>query len=366
MINMRILKLIKMNLKTVLFYQFWQVLLGFVALPLLLVLFITFIASDDVMQTSTIPEIGIEIIDEDQSGLSNEFIQIFESEQFQITEENPMYRITIPEGYQQAILEKEPITIHVEELENNLAIVQAVMESTIEHYNQLLSESILMQEIPVDMERLAAIYQAQSFEKEIIIPAKTLSPFEENAILFSGFTVMMVAFSITGAKYMIEGTGIDKRMQSVPLTKVQLFHCSIIENYTMSAVILAMSILAFSFFGEHFRTNFLYFIPVIGLLSLLTVSLGQLIGEFCTKMVGRSIFGVAIAADMVVSAVVSSSDIMGNISQYLPTQLIHQLYRGALEGNFENLGMMTLAILGIFLGSYLIIRIKYAVKWGRQ
>ncbi len=355
------LTLIKINLKTLFLYQFWLVLIGFIATPLLLILFLTFIGSDGFTETLSIPEIKMEIMDQDETELSRQFIQLFEGEPFQITEENPMYQITIPEGYEAGILRSEPVTIKVEELENNPAIVQQVMEATIEQYNQILSTTMLAQGTNVDMEQLLAIYQGQSFEKEFVTPENKLSLFEENAILFSGFTVIMVVLQIAGSSYGMEGTGIEKRMHSIPLTKAQLFHYSIIQNFTVSFGILALTILVYSFFGEHFRVNFLYFIHVIGILSVLTVALGQLVGEFLSKTIGSTILTLVLIVDMVLATIN-----LEEFTRYMPTQLIHQLYRGALEGNLEHFGIASLIIFGIFLASYLAVRIKLAVIWGRQ
>lgn len=344
-------------------------ILMFGILPLILAFVYSFIYGNAFGSKAVVPVIQLHIVDEDQSDFSAMFIKIFDNKQFELTNEDPDYILTIPNGYEAMLLNQQPVTVDITESKNVSSLAETFLIATIDQYSDILSETLIVmnsqsiEEKEIFIEHLNLLRQQSSLSIENIAgDDELLSDFEKQVSMVSGFAFFMILYSLGTSTYMQQNTGLYQRCHTFPISKANMLNLDIYESFIYSAINITLSIILFSFFGRSIREHFLYFIPVILMQAIIIGVFSQVITQLLPKMIGNGVMMIF----MMVEVIGSSINGVVDITQYSPGRLLHQLYENAMLGQWNGFGLIFLISGAACLIGYFALRVKIKVKWGNQ
>jgi len=360
MIKMRNWNVIKGTLK-VIFYQLPIYILGFGVFPLIIVFYT--VSGQGFNPTL----IGIEVIDEDHTVLSEKFKQFLKQEPFEWVTERPSYEIIIPSGYEAAVLNQEEFTLDIKsgmEAKNRDALVKV----TIENYHQQLWEALWIQKNVSEVlviEQLQAINEANIFEIKDYSLEEKLAPFEQQLIYVSSFVFLLALTNYGINMYTAKKMEVATRIQLIPLTKVQSYHLQILESFIFNFLILLISWLTSSVFSSQILSSLINFIPIIGLITIMGISFVHLICEFLPEFMGKGVLVMWGLFELGYS-VIELNFFSPQLERILPGMIVQHLYTGVLNHQWADFRFYSIMIFGFFILTYGLIRLKIWRQWGRQ
>ncbi|WP_195987406.1 ABC transporter permease [Clostridium sp. D53t1_180928_C8] len=295
-----------------------------------------------------IKSVNTKIVDYDNSEMSKQLVSFLEgnelSEIVNIVDKKPEVEIIINKGYGDDVLSLNGGEIIINrESEKKLATI-TTLKSVLDRYHQGIYVSLS------DGNTLQLNNTTNSIIKNISIDSKEgATEYEKMSASMIGFIITMLIYSLIKAGYMPVSMNIDKRLNSTPITKVELL---IIDSICLVAyifIILFAYVMFFRILGISFTGEFLSLIILILLGAMLVVGIVKCISTLFGAKYGNLI-GVILFTLPLISGEIFLGE--GNkLAVATPTHYLNNafsLYN--LNGNLEGCGnwlIIIIAIVGI-------------------
>lgn len=331
----------------------------FVSLPIIIGLLMGSFLNFQFENPINITKTPIAIVDEDNSTMSKNLSDMISSLDTLLTvesnESDADVTIVIPSGYEKSLLSNEENSITLKE-NNDSSIFLTTLETILNEYHKKLS--IQLSNPNVD---LSEIYNKSAVSSSVIGKPIVLNSNEYYAVSLIGFFVTMMIMNLAGGAYKSEELGINKRIYSIPLTRVRLMILDVVAGISYVFILFMIYLLVYRFLGISFTGSF----PLLLLISVVTaifiVSVSNLISTFLPKKYGT----IATFAIFLVQIVLGGTFMPNtggiNIS---PAYFINKLFENyVLFNNFDSLKPFLISSIGISILLYSLALLKEKFSW---
>lgn len=359
---MRLLTWVYVNLK-VMVKQFPVTILYMIGLPL----FIGFLMGNMMTMLfenpNNIEPIRIQIIDEDQSTLSNQFITFLSDESLQpyieISDESLQVTLTIPKGYEEALLNQTENTLVLtkEESKNNHALSLSTLQQLLNQYHEQFMVNLSDETSDI----LSLIYNKSSLTSEYVDTPLQINSHTYYSISMMGFFIFMMILNFTAAGYKTAELSLNKRFSAIPLTRLAMFNYDFIGNLIYCFILLFIYVLFYRLIGYSFTGSFGLLMLIVLATSLFTVSIGCFIKNFFSSKYGYLISYLLFFIQIFVGG---SFMPMKQLQFLSPSQFIVQMFNQyILVGTWESIQSPFLIVLAIGLTLYGLTCLKEKYHW---
>lgn len=301
----------------------------------------------DTLQDSElkIKSVNTKIVDYDNSEISKQLVSFLESKELSeivnIVDKKPEVEIIINKGYGNDVLSLNSGEIVINrESKNKLATV-TTLKSILDRYHQEMYVSLN------DGNEFQLNNMISNVVKNISIDSKEgATEYEKMSASMIGFIITMIMYSLIKSGYMPKSMNIDKRLNSTPVTKLQLL---IIDSICLVAyifIILFAYVMFFRILGISFTGGFLSLMLLILLGAMLVVGIVK-----CISTLLGAKYGNLIGIILFVLPLISGEIFLGEgnkLAIATPTHYLNNafsLYN--LNGNLEGCSKWLLIILAI-------------------
>ena len=356
---MRLFYWIYMNLK-LLIKQFPMTILYMIGLPLGIGLLMGNIATILFANPNVIDPIKIELIDEDQSKLSNQLIEFLTDESMNayltLTDDSPHTSLTIPTGYENQILSGSGGFVTLEEISlNNVTISLEMVQQILNQYHEQLMMNLNKEHSTI----LSIIYEQSSLQSTYIETPLQLNSMTFYSVGMMGFMILMLIMTFTASGYKSSEMGLKKRYYTAPLTRLRMFHYDLIVNWLYCFLLLIIYVLVYRFLGYSFSGPMWLLIPPILVTSFFIVSISAFIGNFFSVKYGNLIATILFFVQIIFGQSFIPSDSLPNLS---PAYFITQMFQHyILQGTWTSIQtpLLITLVIGLLLYVPTYLKEKY-------
>lgn len=366
-----------------------QVLLMYCIFPIILSVGLGYFQKDSFKTESEIDKINITIVDKDDSSSSHVFRELFKANEmqklFNVTKDGD-YLITIPENYENKLMNFKDVTITVDEKERVSRDNELIIKNIIEQYGKNVTENLIVgnkiENLDVaDKDNLYnnIVKQINDFSKEnslkinMVRGKKILSSYENQAASLITFMITIMAMGCVGSYYLEKENGTFKRLMSTPITKEIFFNLELLCFFIYSFILGAVYILTFAFSGLAFRdVNPLYLFMILIGQSLIVTTLSGLIVTFLGKKNSNLLMILILYFQILFGgAFIPLKGITNKVfiilSEFSPGNIISQVYRSSILFNsFEKLWRDLAIMIMVSAFLYIISIIKVKIRWEEE
>lgn len=366
--------------------QWKQILLMYCIFPLLLATAMGYFQRDIFKPETSIEKINITVADKDNSASSKGVMQLFNSEGikdlFNVTGDGD-YVITIPEGYEEGILNLRDVNVIVDEREresrSNELIIKAIFEQYGKHLTQniLISNKIDSMDV-TDKEKLyediiSSINKSASstaIKNSLVKGERTLSSYENQAAALMTYMVIMMIMGCVAGHHMDLENGSFRRLISTPMKKTTMFNLNFATFFTATftyglVYIITLRAAGYAFMGVS---------PVnIGAIllgqSLLIAACAGLMTAFFNKKNANIVLIIVMYYQILFGGVfIPLKDITSKafmfLTRFSPGNVISSAYRSVILFNsFNKISGYLLIMLLASIAAYVISILKVRVRW---
>ncbi len=303
--------------------------------------------------------VNAKIVDYDNSEMSKQLVSLLESKELKeivnIVDKKPEVEIIINKGYEDDLLSLNSGEIVINrESENKLSTV-TTLKSILDRYHQEVYVELN------DGNTLQLNNMTNNIVKNIAIDSKEgATEYEKISASMIGFIITMLIYSLIKAGYMPASMNIDKRLNSTPVTKVQLL---IIDSICLVAyifIILFAYVMFFRIIGISFTGEFLSLMLLILLGAMLVVGIVKCIATLFGAKYGNLI-GIILFTLPLISGEIFLGE--GNkIAVVTPTHYLNNafsLYN--LNGNLEGCSNWLIIVFAIILITFTLALLKEGI-----
>lgn len=353
---MRLLMWLYVNLKVV-FKQFPMTILYMLGLPLFIGLLMGNMMTILFANPNSMEPLPLQIIDEDQSTLSNQLISFLNDESmssyFIISNDERASTLVIPDGYEENLLTGMGGELVLEELNTNKHMLSlTVAKSILDQYHEGLFRSLSTD----NPEQLSLIYDNTSLKSVYIESALALNSTTYYSVGMMSFFVFMMIMNISGASYKSAELGLNKRMYSAPLTRVRMFNYDYLANLLYCVILLSFYVLVYRVLGYSFEGPIaLLLLPILAT-SCFMVSVGSFIGHFFSAKYGKMLALILFFLQIFIGGTFLPTD---SVATFSPSYSITKMFQNyILYGTWESLKTPFLMTIAIALSLYLMTCLK--------
>lgn len=382
---MRIKATIIVSLKGIL-SQWKQVILMYSIFPLLLSLGMGYFQKETFQPEVNIEKVKVTILDEDNSRSSQNFTQLFSTEEikrlFEVSDSGD-YLITVPKGFESSLMELKEITIKVDEKKRTTRISGEVVKSLIEQYGKIITQSSIINNRieALNVKDKEALYNeiagkingletTKAIKNHIQKGEATLTSYEYQGASMITFFAIMIAMGCVAGYHLDKENGSFKRLMSTPITRLTFFNLDMLLFFIASFIYGLVYILSFRIAGFAFKgvNPVLIFLILTGQ-SLLISALAGLLVAFVGKNNSNLIMVFIMYFQIIFGGVFLpvkevNNEIFKAISRYAPGNLISEAYRSSMLFNsFDKIAGNLLSMAAVAAVLYLISIIKVKVRW---
>ncbi|TCT12287.1 ABC-2 type transport system permease protein [Natranaerovirga pectinivora] len=385
---MRALAYIKLTLRDI-FKNFPLLFLSLSVLPLGLAIALGFFM-DSTSTMPEIPNIKVVFIDEDESILSNELIEILtngESDTFiHIDEDRYNYEIIIPSGYEVAMVNHKPLNIEVKLGENASSNNADILMNVIDIYNGEIHKGIIInkrleeQNISVETKndklmeiqlQLQQINEQELFTTNLVESKKIFTSFENYSIASYSFSFMFLVIIFLASNFMEKDLGLYKRINATPMTRTQYYNYSLISGAIGIFIFNMVYVLILRVLGLSFQGRFLDLLIIQVVMTLVASGLVGLLWAFMNKNSSLILLNTIILVQMLFGYfpkdLLGEGSVFSRLSSFTPDILITRTISGyILHGTIERVMHYLVILLGIALICYLIGLVKANIRWRNE
>lgn len=331
----------------------------FVSLPLIIGLLMGSFLKSEFENPININKTPVAIVDEDNSNLSKNLTDMISSLNTLLTIEsspdNADVSIIIPTGYEKSLLSNEENSIILKENKNS-SILLTTLEAILNDYHKKLS--IQLSSSDVD---LSEIYNQSAITSSIVGKPITLNSNEYYAVSLIGFFATMMIMNLAGGTYKSEELGINKRIFSMPLTRVRLMLLDVAAGISYVFILFITYLLVYRFLGISFTGNFPLLLLISAVTAIFIVSVSNLISTFLPKK-----YGTIATFAIFLGQIVLGGTFMPNTGGITisPTYFINKLFENyVLFNNFDSLKPFLISAIGISILLYSLALLKEKFSW---
>lgn len=332
-------------------------LVYFIGFPIILAGFMGFVQNTAHDTPLKLKSLNIQIADEDNSEMSKNLIEFLNSNDMKdvvkVVDSKPEAEIIIPEGYEKDLLSLNKGEVIINKKEEGYNAITNTLKIILDKYHQ----SIYVSLSGGSTEELNKITGTSIIEEEIIDLPKTANTFETTVASMLGFVISMLIFSSIQSGYTDISMNLEKRINSTPLTRVQILLYEASALLVYSFIIIAGYVLFFRIAGMGFEGNIIGLMILVITASILVVGTVKLIEILFGAKYGRILGGLVFILPIIGGEVFMGK---GNtIALLTPTHYLNNaftLYN--LNGNLEGAGKWILIVLSVSVASFLIAMIK--------
>lgn len=303
-----------------------------------------------------IKSVDTKIVDYDNSEMSKQLVSFLEgnelSEIVNIVDKKPEVEIVINKGYGDDVLALNGGEVVINrESEKKVATV-STLKSILDRYHQEMYVALS------DGNTFQLNNITNSIIKNIAIDSKEgATEYEKMSASMIGFIITMLIYSFIKAGYMPISMNLDKRLNSTPITKLELLIIDSICLVTYIFIILFAYVMFFRILGISFTGEFLSLMLLILLGAMLVVGIVKCIATLFGAKYGNLI-GIILFTLPLISGEIFLGE--GNkIAVVTPTHYLNNafsLYN--LNGNLEGCGNWIFIIFTIILITFTLALLK--------
>lgn len=336
---------------------------SFILLPMIMLFFMDNISKNQFESPNITSVISINIIDNDNSSSSKQFIDYIKnncSELFNISNKNndSELEITIPEGYESSLLTNNKSTIEIKELQKISSRYSNIAKNIIDNYHQQLYFNDV----------------GTSFIENKFIDANiSQTSSQYYAITFVGFLVISFIFNNIASthigevsnSYVDESSGLNKRIYSMPISRVYRLILNFINLFLYSLIFLVLYLLVNRFLGIAFTENIFILIILSIITSLFVASASKFIDVFLPKKYGVTIVSILFLGQMVFGGMFTPFvDSLSKLYKISPVYIIIDLFnKYSIYNNIDSILKSSILILLISLVLFILSVIKEKYSW---
>ena len=366
--------------------QWKQIILIYTVFPLLMSLGMGYFQKDIFKPEVNRERIKVTILDEDNSKSSQDFTQLFSTEEieklFEVSDTGD-YLITVPKGFESNLMELRESVIEVDEKKRTSRISGELIRSLIEAYGKNITQSaVISNKIEAlnvtDKEALYSevlgkvnsVEAAKFIRDNIQMGETTLTSYEYQGATMITFFAMMIVMSCVAGYHLDKENGSFKRLMSTPITRLTFFNLDMLIFFIASFVYGLVYILSFRIAGFAFKgVNPVIILFILVAQSLLISSLAGLLVAFLGKTNSNLILVFIMYFQIIFGGVFIpvkqvNNEVFKAISRFAPGNLISETYRSSMLFNsFDKITGNLLSMAAVAAVLYLISVIKVKVRW---
>lgn len=379
---MKVKATIKVTVKALL-AQWKQVLLMYAVFPLLLIGVMGYFQKDLYNPETQIDAINISIVDEDQSGISNNFISLLKSDELKNLiniSDNGDYIINIPRSYEKDLLNFKDTTITIDEKNRVSRQNEVILKSLIEQYGKSLTESLIInnnmdlrdnQEIINKITTtLKSINETTSLKSNKLEAERVLTSFENQSASIMTFMLFTIIMGCVAGYHLDKENGSFKRLMSTAITKQTFFKLDLLIFFMSSFVYGSVYVIVSRIAGFAFKgVSLINIIVLLSIQSILITALSGLIIAFLSKKVSQIIiimfmyFQIIFGGGFIPLKEISNKVFL-TIAKFSPGDVITNAYRKCMLFNsISDISTELILMLAISIAAYLISITKVRLRW---
>lgn len=270
----------------------------FILFPVLLAAFMGFFQNSVHENPLKLSTIKVAITDNDKSNMSKNLVSFIKSDEMkdliEASSKDNDIEIVIPKGYEKSVISLEKNEIKINKLTDELDNSVNTFKTILDKYHQ----SIYVNLSGGSSEDLQNISGKAIIENININASKTASSYEILSASMIGFAISMLTFSLIQGSYAESSINLDKRISSLPISKLQYFYYDSFALLIYSFIIISGYVLFFRLAGISFVGKLFPLVILILLSSILIVSMSKFVNELFGanygKVVGALIFSIPI------------------------------------------------------------------------
>ena len=361
----------KINLKSILM-QWKMLVVSFVMMPLMMILMLGFFSNQG-LHAEDLKKTKITFEDKDNSVLSQELMQIFNNDFFEITEEAE-YIIVIPDNYEQDVLAGNKANLTIAAQDDRSQTKENMITTYLEAYNKEISLYLNLNNYKLEnkqelINKLNSIDYSSLFETKTLETEHKLTAYETTAISISGFVIITILTNLGVGIYQQAGTGLEKRTHSLPVSRNKMLLLDFVDYFFIAIIEMIFFLLPLIVLGLAFQNVIPLLIPVILLAAIITSSLALFITTIAGKKYGTIVLYLLMYAELLFGGIFASFnvDFLTNMKGYSPGSIVSSILENLLlNQNFE--GMSNYFVVGLVLAvvALVISYIKNKLEWGKQ
>lgn len=335
----------------------------FILLPIILALFMNNIAKSAFESPNIVEIININLVDNDKTSSSGQLIDYIEtnySELFNLDNKNDDLdlEITIPKGYETSLTNNNEGSISIKELHNKSSNSSNTVKNIIDNYH----EELYFNDVGTSF-----------IENKFIDENISQSSSEYFAIALLGYLVISLIFNNIASTYIGEvsnsytgeSNGLDKRICSMPLSRVRRLILNFINLFIYAVIFLLLYVLINRFMGIAFMGDIYLLICICIISSVFIASISKFIDVFLPKKYSISITCILLFVQVVLGGMVTPFvDSLSKFAKLSPTYLISDLFTNySIYNNFDAVSASCTLLLLISLVLFILSVLKEKYHW---
>lgn len=303
-----------------------------------------------------IKSVDAKIVDYDNSEMSKQLVSFLESKELSeivnIVDKKPEVEILINKGYGDDILSLNSGEVVINRETEKKLVTVSTLKSILDRYHQEMYVALN------DGNTFQLNNMTNSIVKNIAIDSKEgATGYEKMSASMIGFIITMLIYSFIKAGYMPISMNLDKRLNSTPVTKLELLIIDSICLVVYIFIILFAYVMFFRILGVSFTGGFLSLMVLVLLGAMLVVGVVKCIATLFGAKYGNLI-GIILFTLPLISGEIFLGE--GNkIAVVTPTHYLNNafsLYN--LNGNLEGCGNWLIIIFAIILITFTLALLK--------
>ncbi len=369
--------------------NFYSLILVFSIFPIFLGLVVGYFNKDMFVPSANMPLIAVKVIDRDKSQESKNLMNFLESQAMKNIvdlKEEGEYIITIPEGYEESLLNNGNIPVEIEVTEEGRPRYGNMLAEIVDKYNEERYFNLMIEKNIEDISQreeerealyerihgqIAKIYNDKLIENTIVTTRKNLTSYEHFSITFLSYMLFMVISFLINGDYLVRENELYYRIIAAPLTEVQYFNYNFISSYIFVVVFNLLYVLVYRLLGLSFTGSIHLLIVIVLAQSLLSTILSAFVSLFLDKRTSNVLLSVLIIFQLIAGVTYVPISKIGNgiltsiVDRYAPAALIIRTYRNYLiYNNFSSINRGILSMLVASVIIYIICLIGLERKRG--
>ncbi|MEG2788908.1 MAG: ABC transporter permease [Romboutsia sp.] len=358
---MRLLANIKMLLKY-LKNNFLLLFATFLVIPLTLSLFLANVLNIVFENPINVDPIPITIVDKDNSIASTNFKNFINNDikdLFYVNNDDSELKLIIPKNYEESIKNKKSIIINIEQLQSR-GSSDSMLKDIIDDYH----EKLYLNNLNLDT-NTSKIFSESSINTTLIDSNKVQSSSEYYAISMLIFLLMIFMSNNLSAEYMLESTGMRKRMQSMPIKRTTQLIYDFVLGVIYSLIFTSLYIIINRTFNIAFNEN-LVSLFIVSLVSCVLVScISVFISSFFSNILGTTVISVIMIVYFLFGGIFFPlSDKLSIFSKLSPFYLINEMFMNfTLSDTLSSISSTIFITLLFSLLLFIVSFIKEKYSW---
>ena len=337
----------------------------FILFPILLASFMAFFQDNVHENPLKLKDVKVQISDKDNSEMSLKLAELMRSSDLKefvnLVDKDADIELVINKGYEKNLLGLDGGNIVINKLEDGRELAIDTLKTILDKYhenmyvvisggNALELNNISTQSI-IDETTIDTVEGANNYEKII---ASML-----------GFVIALLMSTIIQSGYVDISMKLDKRVNSTPITKLQLLIYDTVALFVYAFIILSAYVFFFRIVGLSFKGNILDLIILI----LTGTTMVTLVSKTVTYVLGAN-YGKVIGVIFYTIPLISGEMFLGEGNKFSilsPTHYLNNafsIYNSTVS--IDGTGKWLLIILGVSVAMYLAAIIKASIKRGKS